>query len=98
MFEILKEKGIKVPDEVAVVGFDDIDACIHVEPRLTPVRVDKEELGVVAVKHLVEMIRKPNSGINRVYLPVKLNFHLSCYRRKHRNLFSWLRKNPLQPI
>ena len=34
-----------------MVGFDDIEACIHVEPRLTTVRVDKEELGVVAVKH-----------------------------------------------
>jgi LacI family transcriptional regulator len=78
----LKEKGIKVPDEVAVVGFDDIEACIHVEPRLTTVRVDKEELGVVAVKHLVEMIRKPNSGINRVYLPVKLVVRDSCGAKK----------------
>jgi LacI family transcriptional regulator len=74
----LKEKGIKVPDNVGVVGFDDIEACIHVEPRLTTIRVDKEELGITAVKRLVEMIKNPDIGINRVYVPVKLVVRESC--------------------
>jgi LacI family transcriptional regulator len=74
----LKEKGIKVPDEIAIIGFDDIEACIHVEPRLTTIRVDKEELGVVAVKRLVEMIKNPGAGINRVYVPVELVVRESC--------------------
>jgi len=74
----LKEKGVKIPEEVAIVGFDDIEACIHVEPRLTTIRVDKEELGIIAVKRLVEMINTPDVGISRVYVPVELVVRESC--------------------
>jgi LacI family transcriptional regulator len=87
--KFLKEKGIKIPDEIGIVGFDDIEACIHIEPRLTSVRVDKEELGIIAVKRLMEMIKNPSSGINRVYVPVELVVRDSCgakLRGKFENL------------
>ncbi len=84
--QFLKEKGIKIPDEVAIVGFDDIEACIHVEPRLTTIRVDKEELGVIAVKRLVEMINEPGAGINRVYVPVELVIRESCGAKSKRDM------------
>lgn len=74
----LKEKGIKIPDEIAIVGFDDIEACIHIEPRLTTIRVDKEELGIIAVRRLVEMINNPEGGIIRTYVPVELVVRESC--------------------
>ncbi len=74
----LKEKGIKIPDEVAIVGFDDIEACIHIEPRLTTIRVDKEELGIMAIRRLVEMINSPEIGISRTYVPVELVVRESC--------------------
>ncbi len=74
----LKEKGIKIPDEVAIVGFDDIEACIHIEPRLTTIRVDKEELGIMAIRRLVEMINSPEIGISRTYIPVELVVRESC--------------------
>ena len=76
--KFLKSLNYKIPDDVAVVGFDDIEACIHVEPRLTTVKVYKEELGVMAVKRLVELIKKPDMGVNRVYVPVKLVVRDSC--------------------
>ncbi len=74
----LKEKEIKIPDEVAIVGFDDIEACIHIEPRLTTIRVDKEELGIIAIRRLVEMINNPGIGISRTYVPVELVIRESC--------------------
>jgi LacI family transcriptional regulator len=74
----LKESGVKVPDDIALVGFDDIEHCSHIEPRLTTIRVYKEELGAIAVKRLVEMIKNPGSGINRVYARVKLVVRDSC--------------------
>ncbi|CUU05228.1 transcriptional regulator, LacI family [Candidatus Kryptobacter tengchongensis] len=76
--KFLKIKGIKIPDDIAIVGFDDIEACIHIEPRLTTIRVEKEELGIIAVKRIVEMIENPDYGINRVYVPVKLVIRDSC--------------------
>lgn len=44
--------GVSVPDDVAVVGFDDITMCEGVTPRLTSVRIDRDLLGRTAVEAL----------------------------------------------
>lgn len=50
----LHEKGIKVPEEMAVIGFDDIEVSAFVNPPLTTVRVYPEQIGKTAVQLLVE--------------------------------------------
>lgn len=45
-------KGIRVPDDVSIVGFDDIDSASHVTPSLTTVRQPKYEMGAEAVRLL----------------------------------------------
>ena len=49
----LREKGYRLPEDVSVVGFDDIDMVEHLTPALTTVRVNKEALGYTAVKQLL---------------------------------------------
>jgi LacI family transcriptional regulator len=44
----LKEKGLKVPEDVAIVGCDDIEASRFIDPPLSTVRQDKEKLGKIA--------------------------------------------------
>ena len=70
--QCLREHEIDVPDKVAVVGFDDIESDLQVEPHLTTVRVDKEELGAVSVRRLVEMIDKGQFIQSKTVLPVEL--------------------------
>lgn len=53
----LAELGIRVPQEVKVVGFDDIMHASFTTPSLTTVRIDRRQLGREAVKTLVEMVR-----------------------------------------
>ncbi|NLU41792.1 MAG: LacI family transcriptional regulator [Firmicutes bacterium] len=53
------ERGISVPRDVSVVGFDDIELSAHVFPALTTVRVHKEYMGRLAVRYLVEVLRTP---------------------------------------
>lgn len=52
----LHEAGIRVPEEMAVVGFDDIEVAAYVSPPLTTVRVHTELMGRTAVQLLLERI------------------------------------------
>lgn len=52
----LKERGIRIPADVSVVGFDDMPFCEISSPPLTTIRVFKQEMGMVAVKRLLDQL------------------------------------------
>jgi len=65
------EAGLRVPDDLSVVGFDDIQLAPHVTPPLTTVRQDKAGLGAAAGDALIELIDGAgDTGV--VTLPVEL--------------------------
>jgi LacI family transcriptional regulator len=70
--QCLKGRNIRVAEQVAVIGFDDVDAASRIEPHLTTLRVDKEDMGAVAVRNLVEMISKDKNNYSKIYVPVEL--------------------------
>jgi DNA-binding LacI/PurR family transcriptional regulator len=49
----LREAGLRVPEDVSLVGFDDLEMVEHLTPPLTTVRVNKEAMGYIAVKSLI---------------------------------------------
>ncbi|MCR5022958.1 MAG: LacI family DNA-binding transcriptional regulator [Lachnospiraceae bacterium] len=53
----MKEAGIKIPEEVSIIGFDDLPYCEICSPRLTSLRVPKQEMGMIAVKRIIEMMK-----------------------------------------
>ena len=55
-------RGIKVPEQLAVVGFDGIPESAHFFPSLTTISQDPQTLGGEAVKSLVEMIEAQRDG------------------------------------
>jgi DNA-binding LacI/PurR family transcriptional regulator len=52
----LAVSGVAVPDDIAVVGFDDIAMCEAVTPRLTTVRIERDLLGRTAVDALQALV------------------------------------------
>ncbi|MEG1213762.1 MAG: LacI family DNA-binding transcriptional regulator [Leclercia sp.] len=64
---VCASKGINVPEDIAVVGFDDIDAAAWAHPALTTVAVDKCELGLDAFRLLLN-----EQGERHLLLPVRL--------------------------
>ncbi|WP_298208579.1 LacI family DNA-binding transcriptional regulator [Ferrimicrobium sp.] len=75
----LTQAGIRVPDEVAVTGFDDISVARHLTPALTTIQQPIEELGSMAAAILIDQLtdqRRPT--IKNVILPTRLILRQSC--------------------
>ena len=58
----LRENGLGVPEDVSVVGFDDIPGAAFQNPSLTTVRQPLRKMGVIAAEHLLQRIARPNSN------------------------------------
>ena len=52
----IKEFGLKVPEDISIIGFDDMPFCEMLEPPLTTVKVYKQRMGMLAVKRLLEKL------------------------------------------
>ena len=73
-----REKQVRVPDDVAVVGFDDIEAAAYVQPPLTTVRQDIRNQGVLAVQLLLQRLADPDTATETLVLPTQLVVRRSC--------------------
>lgn len=68
----LRERGIRLPEDVSIVGFDDIPEAAHFVPSLTTVRQDFSLLGRLAVEYVVSLIEDEDPPIYQRVLPAKL--------------------------
>jgi DNA-binding LacI/PurR family transcriptional regulator len=72
---VLKESeklGIRVPGQLSVVGFDDIDESALSSPPLTTLHVEKQEMGSKAIQVVMDLIAHPEAVTKRVETPVHL--------------------------
>ena len=65
----LVEHGLRVPDDIAVVGFDDFPESAFFNPPLTTVRVDFEALGRLAVEKVLALIARGDPGSDALVVP-----------------------------
>jgi len=72
-----KDAGLRVPEDVSVIGFDGNEMYDYFTPRLTTVQVPVQEIGATAVRLLIERIAKPNAAIERVVVPATLKIGAS---------------------
>ncbi len=71
--DALKEHGIKVPDQVSVIGFDDAPFSNYTNPRLTTVMQPRWEMGTTAAQLLIERITDKRARLPRnIILPTKI--------------------------
>jgi DNA-binding LacI/PurR family transcriptional regulator len=72
VLKALREAGLSVPDDVSVVGFEDVDMAEHLTPPLSSVRIDKEGIGSAAVKILTRRVVEPQAPPSITLLGVEL--------------------------
>lgn len=73
MFRALKEAGLRVPEDVAVVGFEDVPEAAVLEVPLTVFRAPTQEMGRAAAERLIDLIQSGGTGEEtRIELPGSL--------------------------
>ena len=70
--QYLKEIGLRVPKDASIIGFDDVESDLSIDPPLTTMKVDKEEMGIQAVRLLVELLQNCSTRPRKVLEPVEL--------------------------
>ncbi len=78
VMKALDEAGIAVPQDISLVGFDNIDTCVYLKPNLTTIDIPKKELGRLAVKVLLDRLTSNRQYSIRVTIPFSLVVRESC--------------------
>lgn len=66
------ERGLRVPEDISVAGFDDIESSSYLVPALTTVRTNAEEIGRSAMRLLLERMQQPDETCRQMYVPAEL--------------------------
>ncbi len=76
-----REKGIKVPEEVSLAGYDDNFFSEFLSPSLTTVKLPMSEIGTIAMESLIRMIENKSRPNIKMLLPSRLVKRDSCISR-----------------
>lgn len=68
----LKEKSVRIPEDVSIVGFDDMPFCEITSPRLSTIKVFKQEMGSIAVKRLLEKLNRKSTTVQKIEVETEL--------------------------
>ena len=72
VMEAVRDAGRRIPDDISIVGFDDIPQAAQVNPPLTTVRQPLEQMGRTAARMLLEIVEQPARLAQRVELPTRV--------------------------
>jgi DNA-binding LacI/PurR family transcriptional regulator len=82
----IKERGLRIPADIALVGFDDVRLAPYVDPPLTTVRLPAYELGYRAATLLTRLIGGELVEGQEIFLHTELVVRRSCGAVNHGSL------------
>ena len=77
----LRENGYRIPEDVSIIGFDDVPMCDMMVPPLSTMKVRKRELGATAVQRLLDRVADPKRECLKMCMATKLVKRQSVSRR-----------------
>ncbi len=73
-----RNHGLSIPNDISILGFDDIPQAASVRPALTTVRQPLMEMGRIATRMLLDYIENPQQERERIFLDTELVIRDSC--------------------
>jgi LacI family transcriptional regulator len=71
-YDALAERNLRCPDDISIVGFNDIPFVDKLNPPLTTIRIPHQAIGMEAAQMLLERLRDPSRHARSVVLPLSL--------------------------
>ena len=81
--QIATQRGLKVPDDISILGFDDIAVASQISPPLTTIAAPIEEIAKLAFSNLNDLIQGKKLSHEHIALPAKLVARGSCSEIKN---------------
>jgi LacI family transcriptional regulator len=71
-YRALAERGLRIPDDVSVIGYDDLPMCAYTAPPLSSVRQPTEGIGALITELLINTIERGNSAPSQMSVKTEL--------------------------
>lgn len=68
----VQETGIRIPEDISIIGFDNSEFCKYVTPALTTVKKPIREVSIAGAERLLNILEKGNFQGEKVYVPTEL--------------------------
>ena len=81
VLEVLKEEGIKVPEDISIIGFDDVPLAAQIRPALSTVRIPVYDMAVKAVDQVIAASKDGPKEFSAHYIPTELIIRETCSKR-----------------
>ena len=81
------ESGLRIPDDISVVSFDDSMLFNYLDPAITCIGQPTDEIGTLAVKLLIRAVREPGAAPSHLHLPPSLIIRRSVRKRKAHRIY-----------
>jgi LacI family transcriptional regulator len=78
VMETARRYSLRIPEDLSLIGFDDIPQAAETFPPLTTVRQPLEQMGRIAAETLLKLINDPQFVVERITMPTELIIRESC--------------------
>ena len=68
----IRMNNLRVPEDISIIGFDDLEIASHISPGLTTMHVDRKRMGYLSAKRMLDLINRNKNGKNEIVIKSKL--------------------------
>jgi len=70
--QYLKDNNFNIPNDISLIGFDDVEEDMIIDPPLTTIKVPKVKMGTEAVQLLLNIIKTERTSTKKIIVPIEL--------------------------